>query len=124
MSTYVEMFPPTIVDIRILQGARYRLVISVVCDWETDLAGWTAQMEVRPNRSADAVLLADLSQYVTVAGAPADQVTVDIDGDASQIDGTWTSAVYDIEITPANGDKAHTLRVCQGMIELDTEVTR
>jgi hypothetical protein len=125
----VEFYPPNTADLVWFQGARFRLVVGVSCDWEPDFTGWVAKMEVRPNRSATAVLLADMSAYVSV-NAVAGQATVDIPANAAQLqfesaEETWTHGVYDIEITPGTApDPTRTLRVLQGNVTLDLEVTR
>jgi|SRR6185312_3178723 len=123
MTHPVPLFRPTLADLIIMAGSRYRLVIDITCDWETDFTDWTAEMQMRSNRSATGVLIADLSDYATVSG-PASQVTVDIPADAAEILGAeMTNGVYDIVIAPSD-DATRALRVVQGTIIIDTEVSR
>lgn len=122
---YVPLFPPTQANLIIMVGSRFRGLIAVACDWEADLTSWTGSMQVRTDRSAKGELLADLSAYISVTGLPNNRVLVDIDANAAElIAADWTEGVYDIEITPDPADATRTLRVLQGALTLDTEVTR
>lgn len=121
-SGIVPLFPPTLAPIIVLQGSRFRLVDSVICDWEPDLAGWVGFMKVRTERTEDAVILADLSAYVTVLGLPANQVVIDIDGNAPELQGVnWTEGVYDVVIEPS-GEPARALRPLGGSFVLNVGV--
>lgn len=123
MTSPLALFPPTIVNLVVMVGSRYRLVDSVTCDWETDFTGWTGRMEVRDSRAPSAKLLADLSAYVSV-NSVASQVTIDIDANASELVAeAWTSGQYDVTILHPS-DAARTLRVLQGNITLNTEVNQ
>lgn len=109
-------------DITVLQGSRYRLIDLIVCDWQTDFTGWTGAMMVRPNRTATAPLLADLSAYLSV-DAPNSQVILDIPANATQIlTATWDYGQYDIEVHHPT-DATKTLRVLQGKLSINNEVT-
>lgn len=124
MTSFAPLFEPTELDIILLQGSRYRLRIDVVCDWEPDIVGWEARMELRASRARAAPLVADLSAYLTVLGSPANQVIVDVDADAAELYAPdFTRGAYDIVITPTS-DATRALRVLQGGWTLDTEVSQ
>ena len=123
-SNFAPLFEPDEVDIVFLQGSRYRLVISVICDWEADINGWEPRMELRASRSDTAVLVADLSAYLSVLGQPANQVTIDVGADAAELAAPeFRTGAYDVVIAPT-GQPSRGLRVLQGKWTLDTEVTR
>lgn len=126
MSTYTngpDLFQPNRANLLVMIGSRYKLNIAVTCDWETDFTGWVAEMEVRSSSALDSALLADLSAYVSV-NSVASQVNIDIDADAPEIiDAEWIAGAFDIFMAPP-GDPTRALRVLQGGIKLDTEVTR
>jgi hypothetical protein len=122
-SSFAPLFEPTELDIVLLQGSRYRLVINVECDWEPDIVGWEPRMQLRASQASAAPLVADLSAYLTVLGSPANQVIVDVDADAAELFApSFRKGAYDIVIEPA--DAAHALRVLQGNWRLDTEVSQ
>lgn len=118
----LPLFAPTVVDITVLQGSRYRLRVDVTCDWETDLTGWTVKSQVRASRAPGAAMLEDISTLGSISSPSAPmQVLLDIPADASSA-WTWDQGEYDVEVHHPS-DAARTLRVVQGHITINQEVT-
>jgi hypothetical protein len=108
-------------DLTILQGSRYFLVISSTVEWLTDLTGYSARGMIRESRTGPQVtLLADLTTFLSV-DVPNHQVVLDLDADESSA-WTWTHGAYDIEVYPP-GDESKAVRILQGKVVLDKEVT-
>lgn len=79
-------------------------------------ATWTARAQVRATRRSPDVLHEFAASVnpdgsVVIAATPAESSAW-----------TWTEGVYDVEVT--NADGSLTLRVSQGPVEVDLEVTR
>lgn len=104
--------------IRIEQGATWKPVLTLR---DTNLTGYTARMQIRPDIDSNVVLL----ELSTANGK------ISIDGPAGQIKPaltdvetaaiTWTSGVYDLELIAPGGDVQ---RLLKGPVEVDPEVTR
>src|SRR5439155_27062735 len=107
---------------RIEQGATWRTVLTVKDSSGAivDLTGYTARMQIREDFTSTAVLLelSTANSGVTING-PAGQITLLIADEATAAF-TWSSGVYDLEITSAGGDVT---RLLQGPASLDLEVT-
>lgn len=89
-----------------------------------DLTGttWTGRMQVRPSVGS-ATVLAEIVPTVDVGtGLGSGVVSVSIDP-ATSSGWSWNEGVYDIEIQD-DADPTRIIRVCQGTITLDLEVTR
>lgn len=117
------LFEPTIVDIIVLQGSRYKLRVDLTCDWETDLTSWTIKAQIRDSRAPGATMLQDIASLVTIPApiGPPMQVLLDIAADSSSA-WTWDQGEYDIEVHHPS-DAHRTLRVVQGHISINTEVS-
>lgn len=109
-------------DLTIKQGSRYFLVIQTTVEWLPNLSGYDARGMIRTSRTGpDMTLLADITVYLTVDAANS-LVIVDLDADVSSGWG-WDHGVYDIEIFPIVADEAKAVRILQGNVNLDKEVT-
>lgn len=100
-------------------GSRCVVVFAVTVDWLSDLTGYSARGTVRASQLATASLLLDLSPFLAVNVAE-DTVTLDLPADTSAAF-TWEAGQYDVEIFDGNAD--HDVRVVQGRIGVDREVT-
>jgi hypothetical protein len=107
-------------DLVIDQGSRYYAVIKVTVAWLSDLTGYNARGVVRQSQTLVGPILADLTSYLTVSDAVNGLVTLDIGADVSA-GWTWSKGHYDLEIF--DGTPAHAVRVLQGEIRVDKEVT-
>ena len=116
------LFEPTIVDIIVLQGSRYKLRVDLTCDWETDITNWTIRAQVRDSRAPGATLLQDIATLCSVS-SPSNpmQVLLDIAADSSSA-WTWLEGEYDVEVHHPS-DPHRTLRVVQGNIKINQEVS-
>lgn len=103
-------------DIVIDEGSRFVWNIKVL---NQSLAGLTARMQIR--RSPGTPVLFDVSEYLSVDAA-ANLVRVDIPGSAT-VAATWQYGTYDIEIYNAASTAFSPVRVIQGDVRLDREVT-
>ncbi len=99
------------------QGSRYQHVWDIA---GLDLTGYSARGMVRPDR-VSAALNADWSSYLTV-NAAARQVILIIPADVMAAY-NWDRGRYDIEVYKV-GDVASPVRIAQGDIKLNREVTR
>lgn len=107
-------------DIELKQGTTQRLAFKATSGGvPMDFTGCNFRMQIRRNaRDANVLLeLADDNGKITVAG---DTFTL-IFLPADTVGAVWTSGVYDLEITFANGD---VMRVLEGKVSLSLEVTR
>jgi hypothetical protein len=111
--------PPNVKDIVILQGSRYIFVVSVSVEWLPTLVGYSARGQIRSS-AVDITILATLDANLTVDTALG-TVTLDLPASASTA-WTWDNAKYSIEIF--DGNAAHDVRIAQGNVRLDREVTR
>jgi hypothetical protein len=108
-------------DLTIKQGSRFFLVINATVEWLTDLTGYVPRGMIRLSRTGpDTSLLADLTPFLTV-DVPNSLVTIDLDADESSA-WEWTHGAYDIEVYPP-GDESKAVRILQGNVVLDKEVT-
>lgn len=99
------------------QGSKYQLVIDVT---GLDLTGYSARGMVRADRVSAAVL-ADWASYLSV-NAVAKQVVLSIPADV-MAGYNFDRGRYDIEVFKV-GDLTSPVRIMQGNIKLDREVTR
>jgi hypothetical protein len=108
-------------DILVRQGSRYRAVVQVSIEWLSDLTGYDARGTVRRFQTVDTDddPLAVLDTYLTVDGVNS-QVIIDIPADVSA-DWIWTKGHYDIEVF--DGTPANDVRILQGQMRVDPEVT-
>lgn len=88
-----------------------------------DLTGYTAAMQVRAYKESDTViLLLNTSNGRIILGGTNGTITLNISGSVTDdLDFKW--GYYDIELYPA-GNEDNTIRVLQGRIELNKQVTR
>ena len=98
------------------QGSRLLWVYEVT---GLSLSGMQARMQVRSPDRAD--LYYDASAHVAVDGIN-NFVTVDIPSDAS-VGMIWARGVYDIEVFLPASPTTSAIRIVQGDIALDREVT-
>jgi hypothetical protein len=105
------------VPLTVDQGSRLLHVWDVTGQ---DLTGWSARGMVRPDKVSSAVN-ADWSSYLTV-NAVNHQVVLLVTGDVTSAY-TWDVGRYDIEIYKV-GDPTSPIRISQGEVRLDREVTR
>lgn len=103
--------------LKIDQGSRFQYVILVT---NLSLTGLSAKMQIKSNKTNGELLL-DASQYVSV-NSGASQVIVDIPGSATE-GADWLQAVYDIKVYNASNSAVSPVRIIQGNIVLDREVT-
>lgn len=108
-------------DILINQGSRYRAIVDVSVEWLSDLIGYEARGTVRRYQTVETAddPLAVLDDYLTVDGVNS-LMTIDVPANISA-GWDWTRGHYDIEIF--DGNPAHDVRVLQGQIRVDPEVT-
>lgn len=109
-------------EFRIEQGVdSSRLFVWEISNAPVSLVGYTAKMQIRKSATAPDVLLElSTTNASIVLGGTAGTVTL-IFRKASTVDATWTSGVYDLELTSPGGN---TLRFLEGSVELSREVTR
>ena len=104
----------------IKQGSTWGVIIPVVdpAGDPANLAGWSVRAQVRRRVTDEAVLYA----WTTALGnASIDGANVTLTVSAAESAAfDWTNAVYDVELV--NG--ATVLRITQGAITIDREVTR
>lgn len=105
-------------DLRIEQGARYRLVVPVLdADGQPlDVSTWTVRGQVRPDQGSPEVVY-DLTPALSVSGST---VLLDIPGAASSL-WAWTEGVYDVELVDPD---SHVTRLLQGRVVVSPETTR
>lgn len=109
-------------DLTIQQGITFQFVVEVV-GGPASLAGCTAQMQVRPFRTSDIVLI-DLADGESPSGLAIDvdtrRITINID-EADTRGLSWVvPAVYDLELR----DDTTEWKVMRGLANLEREVTR
>lgn len=104
-------------DLTIDQGSRFQWNYLVT---GMSLVGLTARMQIR-KRAGDSLLLFDASDYLSV-DALNGIVTIDIPGSATE-DQTWSRGVYDIEVYDESSTAVSPVRIAQGDVTLDGEVT-
>jgi hypothetical protein len=109
----------TVEDLNIDQGSRFIAVISVDIEWLPTLAGYDARGTVRESHVPAALLLADLTPYLTV-DEPNSLVTLDLPANVSA-GWAWTRGHFDMEVF--DGNPAHDVRFIQGEIIIDKEST-
>ena len=111
-------------DIEIEQGSVFdETVIYYDVDGSIfNLTGYTAALQVRKYKDSSSTLISLTSgSGLTITGA-AGQIDILINAtDTAALD--FIGAYYDLEITPASG-AADTIRLMQGSVKLDKEVTR
>lgn len=109
-------------NITVLQGSRYQGLATVSVEWLTDLTGYSARGTVRRFQTVDVLEdpLAVLDTYLTV-NAPGSMILIDIPANVSAT-WDWRKGRFDIEIF--DGNPAHDVRVLEGVIKVNTEVTR
>lgn len=108
--------PATETDLRIEQGTDWSHGWAVTVEGDAIDATWTARAQVRKSRLVTSELLHEFAAEVTAEGAVVLAVTP---AESSAWD--WTSGQYDVEIT--NADESLTLRVAQGRVTVNREVT-
>jgi hypothetical protein len=108
-------------DIVINKGSKFELTVAVP-DW-IDPTGWTAKMQVRPEKES-ATLIDEYSS--TGAGAElsivvgAKQVLVDVHGSATATY-TFTNAAYDLFLYEPVTNEPH--KILEGTVRLNKSVT-
>lgn len=109
-------------EILVDQGGLRPIRVDIKSDWLTieDLVDYAGAMMVRESKN-DPEVLADLSDYLTIT-PNALQVVLEIPSDVSSLF-AWARGVYDIELQHAT-DVGRNVRVLQGTITVDREVTR
>lgn len=103
-------------DLRIEQGTTWSHGWAVSYNGSPIDATWTARGQIRASVSATAVLH-DFEPTVNPDGS----VVIGVDPDVSAA-WVWRSGVYDVEV--ANEDESVVLRVAEGRVSVDREVTR
>lgn len=103
-------------DLIIDQGSRFQWVYEVT---GMSLAGMTARMHIRKIPGTDLYL--DASSHLTVDVLNG-LVIIDMPGSAT-VGATWRRGVYDIEVYNASMESISPVRIVQGDVELDREVT-
>ncbi len=103
-------------DLTIDQGSRFQWVYEVT---GMSLAGMTARMHIRKIPGTDLYL--DASAYLEVDVLNG-LIIVDMPGSAT-IGHTWKHGMYDIEVYNASLESISPVRIVQGDVELDREVT-
>lgn len=107
-------------DLLVDKGSYRPIVIDVDSDYITDLSVYNGcGMMVRANKN-DSAVLADLGSYATI-NVPNRQVTLAIPANVSSAF-TWSQGLYDLELKHST-DPAKTVRILQGTITADSEVT-
>lgn len=109
-------------EFRIEQGVdSSRLFVWEISNAPVSLVGYTAKMQIRQSVNAASVLL-ELSTVNggIVLGGLAGTITL-VFREEDTVGVTWTSGVYDLELTSAGGNK---IRFLEGSVELSREVTR
>jgi len=107
-------------DLRIDQGAEYRLRIPVL-DQDGDpvnLSGWSLRGEVRATYGSPYVLF-DLNSSLSVDDDAVHAVLTILGPDSAPW--VWTEAVYDVEIVDPGGSP---YRLIQGRVLVSPEVTQ
>ena len=105
--------------LRVQQGVTFRFVLGL-SGGPTDLAGFTAQMQVRPTKESETVLLdIDTNDGGLLLNAGARQLTIYLPPATTRAF-LWEEAVYDIELRNGTDE----WRPMQGHIVVDREVTR
>lgn len=103
--------------IRIEQGATWKPVLTLR---DTDLTGYTARMQIRPDIDSTEILLELTSGDGITIDGPAGQITLHLtDTETAALD--WCEGVYDLELIAPGGDVQ---RLLKGPVEVDPEVTR
>lgn len=103
-------------DLIIDQGSRFRWIYEVI---GLSLSGMLARMKIRSVDRVDLYL--DATSYVAVDSING-LVTVDIPSDAT-VSQTWKQGLYDIEVYDPAQPTTSAIRIVQGDIALDREVT-
>lgn len=104
-------------DLIIDQGSRFQWSFHVN---GMSLIGLSARMHIRKT-GGDATLYLDVSPYLEVDELN-DLVLIDMPGSAT-VGATWTRGVYDIETYNAVLSSVSPVRIAQGDVRLDREVT-
>jgi hypothetical protein len=110
----------TLHDLVIDQGSRFQVVIKVTVDWLATLAGYQVRAYVRASQTLDGPVLVDLSSYLTITDPTQGLITMDVPANVTTA-WDWSHGHYDMEIF--DGNAAHDVRVLQGEIRVDKEVT-
>lgn len=115
--------PAGILNLTIEQGATYRNTLT----WKdasgslVNLTGATAKMQIRPDYGNATVLhQLDTNNGGITLGGTAGTVALYIAA-ADTAGFTWTSGVYDLDVTLSNGD---VVRLVQGGVGVSPEVTQ
>lgn len=103
-------------DLVIDQGSRFQWVYEVT---GLSLAGMTGRMHIRKIPGTDLYL--DVSPYLEVDVLNG-LVIVDMPGSAT-VGHTWRNGVYDIEVYNVSLETISPIRIVQGDVKLDREVT-
>lgn len=103
-------------DLILDQGSRFQWVYEVT---GLSLAGMQARMQIRKLAGSDLYL--DASSHVTV-DAINGHVVVDIPADVL-VNSIWSRGVYDIEVYLPAQPTTSAIRIVQGDVALDREVT-
>lgn len=103
-------------DLILDQGSRFQWVYEVI---GLSLAGKSVRMQIRKLAGADLYL--DATSYVSVDSING-HVVVDIPANAT-VGSTWSKGVYDIEIFDPAQPTTSPIRIVQGDVALDREVT-
>src|SRR5690348_14600714 len=107
-------------DLTIDQGSYRPIVVALQSDYLDVLSNYTGcGLMVRSNKN-DNTVLADLGQYATIQVAD-ETVTLAVPANVSS-GFLWRIGLYDWELT--HSDPAKTVRILQGTIKIDAEVTR
>ncbi len=111
-------------DLKLDQGATNRKLVT----WKTgtpaqpvNLTGCSAKLQVRQTHQALAVLLELSTQTNTIVLGGVNGTVELVFTPLSTQGAQWTQAVYDLEVTLANGDVR---RLLEGSVTLSPEVTR
>lgn len=103
--------------LKIDRGSRFQYVVGVT---GMSLTGLSARMHVRPGKANGGILL-DMSAYVSV-DAINGNVVIDMPGSAT-VSADWLKAKYDIKLYNASSTAVSPVRILQGEVVLDKEVT-
>jgi hypothetical protein len=107
-------------DLVIQQGVTFEFIVEVT-GGPASIAGFTAQMQIRPYKSSTTIL-ADLTTASggLVLDAPTRRITIAVDEAVTRAFDWTHPAVYDLEL---RGDSKE-WRVMEGIVTLSREVTR
>ncbi len=113
-------------DFEIPQGSRFHNIIIYRDSSENpkDLSGYTATMQIRKYKAASDPVILELNTsngYLTLGGVQG-TITIDTPGDITDLlDFKW--GYYDLELYPS-GDATQAIRILEGRINLNKQVTR